>query len=492
MKILLLNPEINLNWFSKPQIELSKNTAMIINPNLKCPTEFFHISAMLKKIGVKDLLMLDPQVHGISLEETAIKIKEFNPAVILIPSEVWISARCSIPFLNHVTKTIEAIRKKEVNALIVISGPHGTIFPEKTLRETGADIAIQGEPENTFVEIVKNSGNLEKVKGISFFRNAKFVRNLSAEPFDMSLLPAADYSIFPIEKYFSDNSGTLFPVITSRGCIYSCSYCSSKFLNKKYRERRLEDVFEEINVLAGKGLKKFTFPDEIFTVNKLRTLKICGFLAEKHPGMAYTIQTRSEFLTDDVMSALKKSGCIWIGIGFESASQEVLDRANKKGKVESAEKAIALGKKYGVTVHLFAISLLPGETKETINKTMSFFKRVKPESVSMASATPIPGTKLWEEGILEGKLKGDSYVEALEKNGLIGNHFTKEDVKVYNNTLPVEISFSSGTSFIVDKLKKIYVTPKIIPHYTKKLLKFTLLKVKEKNRLNAVKITEKS
>ncbi|MFH1895676.1 MAG: radical SAM protein [archaeon] len=480
-----MNPEVNLNWFSKSQIELSRNTAMIVNPNIKYPSEFFHISAMLKKEGFNDLLLIDPLIQNLSLKETAVKTKEFNPDVILIPTEIWLSARCNIPFTNHVKTTINSLHREGIKAKIVVSGPHGTIFPEKTLRETDADIAIQGEPENTFVEIVKNFRNLENVKGISFFRDDKFVRNPPAYLSTMSSLPAADYSIFPVEKYFSNNSGTLFPVITSRGCVYSCSYCSSSVLNKKYRERRLEDVFEEIDVLAGKGLKKFTFPDEIFTVNKSRTLKICSFLAEKHPGMTYTIQTRSEFLNDEIMVALKKSGCVWIGIGFESASQEVLDRANKNGKVESVEKAINLGKKYGVQIHLFAISLLSGETKDTISQTMQFFRKVKPDSVSIVSATPIPGTRLWEEGIAEGKLKGDSYEEALKKTGTIGNDFKEKDVKEYNIIIPVEISFSSGTKFMVNKLhlNKVYIAPQLIPHYIKKLLKFTLLKIQGNKKL---------
>ncbi|MBU2100924.1 B12-binding domain-containing radical SAM protein [Candidatus Micrarchaeota archaeon] len=474
MKILFLNPKIDLAWFSKSQIELSRNTAMIINAQPKVPTEFFHIIAVLKRQGINGLLMLDPHIQNLSLEKTAQKVAEFNPDLILIPSEIWIAARCNIPFLNHVTKTIEAIRNKEIKSKIVVSGSHGTIFPEKTLRETGADIVIQGEPEMTFVNIANNLNDLKSVKGICFFDKEKFIINPPAELVNMSELPAADYSIFPVEKYFSGEN--LFPVISSRGCIYSCSYCSSKTLNKKYRERKLEDVFRELDYLAGKGLTKFTFPDEIFTVNRLRTLKICDFLEKNHAGLTYTIQTRSEFVDDEIMSALKRSGCTWIGLGFESAAQEVLDRANKNGKVESVEKAIALGKKYGITMHLFAISLLPGETKETISTTMSFFRRVKPESVSMASATPIPGTKLWEEGIREGKLKGDSYEEALEKNGMIGNDFSKDEVKDYNSTLPVKLSFSSGKNFMANKIKQIFKSPKLASHYIKKFFKFVLIK----------------
>ncbi len=477
MKILLLNPRVALSSFSKSQIALSRNTAMIINTAPKCPNEFFHISALLKKSGFNDILALDPTIQKLSNIEIIEMVKDFNPDIILIPTEVWISARCNIPFTNHVKEILSTLKENGVKTKFVVSGPHGTIFPEKTLRETGADIAIQGEPEIVFLNIVKNFNDLKEVKGISFFRGNEFVRNPSQELPDMQQIMAADYSILPVEKYFSTNSGDLFQIVSTRGCVYSCNYCSSKILNKKYRERNLEDVFKEIEYLSKKGLKSFAFSDEIFTLNKTRTLKICDYLEKKFPNLTYIIQTRSEFLNDEIMDALKRSRCMWIGVGFESAAQEILDRANKHGKLESVEKAIALGKKYDIILHLFSISLLPGETTQTLQKTLNFFKKVKPVSISMASATPIPGTALWEEGIKEGTLKGDSYEEALEKTGLVGTNFTRKEVEQYNTKLPVEITFSATPKLIRHKLKIVFKDPKIILHYIKKIKEYVLIKL---------------
>jgi anaerobic magnesium-protoporphyrin IX monomethyl ester cyclase len=475
-RILLLNPEVNLDWFTPAQITASKNTAMIINTGIKFPTEFFHISAILKKQGDLHISMIDPKVENLSLSQTTQKAKEFNPDIVLLPTEIWISARCNIPYTSHVKKTIHALRQAGVDALFVVSGPHGTIFPKQILADTGADVAIQGEPELTFIEIVNNQDDLASIKGISFTDQEKVIVNEAASLVDMKEIIPGDFSLFPVEKYFSNNMGNAFPVISTRGCTYSCSYCAAKVLNKQYRERALKDVFKEIDELTQRGLKKFAFQDEIFTANKRRTFELCTYLEKHHPGIEYIIQTRSEFLNDELMAALKRSGCTWIGVGFESAVQEVLDKVNKKGKVESVENAIRLGKKHNLTVHLFAISLLPGDNKETIKKTMDFFKRVKPVSISIASATPIPGTQLWQEGIDEGILKGDSYNEALSKTGMVGTGFDSRQVSYYDSTLPVEISFSSGNAFIRKKLSLIGQAPVLLPHYIKKMTRFFIIK----------------
>lgn len=479
MKVALVNPPRQKSLFSDKQIKLCENKAVQISEEQTYPLEFGYISALLKN---KDIEVKVADAHSLkwSYQKLIKFLKDFSPDFIGIPTENYINARCPIPFYPHVIKIIKLARENGIESKFIVWGPHGTTSPHKVLYDTDANLVVRGEPENTFVNAVLNFDNLKKIKGISYRDTSRIIDNEDAGPVDLNKLPLPDYASLNLKSYFHPifKGKNFFGVMSSRGCPYSCIYCA-KDINGPYRERKVENVIKELELLKENGVSCFTFPDEVFTLKKERTLEICKEMIERELNMQWMCQTRPELLDADLFKIMKVAGCHWIGIGFESGSNELLNRVNKKTDPESTKRCIKLGKKYGITVNLFTMSFLPGESKKTLEETMQFIKENQPDAISIAIATPIPGTKLWQEGIDTGILKNGDWEECLQKSGLIGvSEFTAEEIREYSSLFPSQIVIGNK-KLMIYKIKNFIKNPVAGLHYLKKII--DLLKYNIKN-----------
>ncbi|MEK6977536.1 MAG: radical SAM protein [Candidatus Hydrothermarchaeota archaeon] len=262
----------------------------------------------------------------------------------------------------------------------------------------------------------------------------------------------------------------------SRGCPYRCSYCA-KEMQGGYRARPVPKILEELKALKARGVTHLSFTDETFTLKKARVLELCREMASRGLGMRWTCQTRAELLDDELMRAMKEAGCTWIGVGFESASEEVRERAGKKIVLDDVRRAVELGKRHGVTVNLFMISFLPGETYATLDESLEFVRQEKPPLLSTVIATPIPGTRLWEEGLASGVLERGDWEECLRKAGRIGTGFTAEEIEEYSRVYTAELSLYGG--LIGYKLKALLGNPRVLPHFFSMLLFYLRYRMKK-------------
>jgi len=155
-------------------------------------------------------------------------------------------------------------------------------------------------------------------------------------------------------------------------------------------------VLEEISIQRDRyGAEALFFFDDEFIANRARLKRICSSLAAQKP-LKWACQARADLLTEEILLMMKEAGCRMVGIGFESAVQRVLDLMNKKTKVEEYVEALRLCRKAGVAVYGNFIFGTPTETYEEMLETLDFIKRHDLKYVSLAMATPFPGTALWE------------------------------------------------------------------------------------------------
>jgi len=185
-------------------------------------------------------------------------------------------------------------------------------------------------------------------------------------------------------------------IITSRGCPYRCSYCSKPIFGSKFRAQSPERVVDEVAYYKDRfGVKELAFYDDVFTLNKKRAYAIAEEIIKRGLKIGWTCETRVNLVDKDLLSHMKQAGCYAIAYGIESASPEILDTLNKGITIDEVEEAIRLTQEVGLqTIGYFMIGS-PGESPETIGKTIEFAKKLKLDFAQFAITTPFPGTELY-------------------------------------------------------------------------------------------------
>lgn len=328
--------------------------------------------------GVEDIAevsVIDENVENFSID----KIKKIKPDIAGITA--------TTPSFPRTTEIAAAL--KGTGAKIVVGGVHATFVPEDALHG-GADIVVRGEGEATFREIVEGKP-LADIKGISFKKNNKIIHNSEREPTDdLDTIP------FPAHKYFPTEEYGIMSITTSRGCPYSCSYCSAtRFWKKRVRLRSPENVLEELKVIKELGYGLVRFMDSTFTIDKKRALEICRMIKEEGLKLNWSCETRADALNDELLEALAGSGCSLICIGVDSACDDVLDKNSRKIDVRTMKNTFEKIKEYGLNTRAYITFGLPGETEKSVADTIKFLDETMPDQILLSLATAYPGTDLW-------------------------------------------------------------------------------------------------
>jgi len=474
MKVMLVNPWLRKKLFSKEERKLTENSVLLINETDFFPEEFYYIVPKLKEKC--ETVVIDANARKLDTKELMKIISKEMPDFVGIPTTSYWSARCPTPFFPHVTEITSVIKQEFPKIKVVVWGPHGTVFSEKVLKETKADFLLKGEPELKFSEIIF-SKNIKDIKGVAYLEKGILVDNEISNPVNLNELPEADFSWIDFSHYMKKNF--VFPVMASRGCPFNCTYCANSLFSN-FRERDIDSVINEIKLLVDKGVKKIAFADDIFTLNKKRTIELCEKLSKIENTPEWHCQTRADCLDKELFLAMKKANCKLVMIGVESAAQKVLDKANKRIKKEQYQQVINISKETKLPIHLFLISFLPGETRETLKETVNFLRENQPVTFSFAVATPLPGSKLWSDMLKNKELSEGNYFECLQHTGHFAEkNFDKNFIKNYYKILPTEVAFVMGPKYFVELIKIILVKPKLIIHFLNKSCKMLVYRIKE-------------
>jgi radical SAM superfamily enzyme YgiQ (UPF0313 family) len=300
----------------------------------------------------------------------------------------------------------ELRRIKSVSPYIktILYGSHPTFMPEYCLKEEGVDFVVTKEPEESLRELLHElvkSGTGEAVTGTGSRAADGTIRINPDRPFsamddlaipDRTLLPKnADY-FNPVVKRVPYTS-----MLTSRGCPARCNYCTAPvFYGNKTRVRSAESVLEEMRQIKALGYREIFFRDETFSAYKGRNYQI--FEGMERGGLEFTwiANGRVDMVDEDSMRAMKKAGCHLLKFGVETGSAEMLERYKKGATLEQAEFAFRKAREIGLDTHAHIIFGGPGETRETIQETRAFLKKLRPGTATFGILTPYPGTEIFD------------------------------------------------------------------------------------------------
>jgi B12-binding domain/radical SAM domain protein of rhizo-twelve system len=292
---------------------------------------------MLRTHG-QDVLVIDAFMEDLAPSQVIERLNAFEEDFLVMPTAPsYLFWRCPQPELRIPQQWIAALGRK---SKVVAIGPHGSVTPAATIRKTGADIVLRGEPDQTLPQLA--SMPWEMIAGCCWLDSAS--RALRSGPglgvVDMHALPALDYSDYPVERHSHQHH--VFPgngadhlrlgaeVEFARGCPYSCTFCNKTLFRNKYRERRLEAVLAEIDQLIARGVDYIYFIDEIFGVGK-QVRMLLEELAMRPVSIGF--QTRIDLWSEESLEPLARAHCVSFECGIESITDEGRDVMNKNCRI---------------------------------------------------------------------------------------------------------------------------------------------------------------
>jgi anaerobic magnesium-protoporphyrin IX monomethyl ester cyclase len=298
--------------------------------------------------------------------------------------------------------------------LLIAGGPLPSCDPISFMNHF--DVVVVGEGEHTILELLKayeSDSNPNSIQGIvyrswnnSWTRSKEgkqdkivFTKQHKLEK-DITKIAFPARDLFPNDKYidfWKRNFGrATTTVFTTRGCPFSCEFCSNSVFGISYRERTPENVVNEIEQALSFGYDHIHFADDVFTLNRERVLQICAEIRRRGLRFKWECLGRVDSVDLDVAKAMKDSGCDRIFFGIESGNDSILKLMNKKITIDKARKAVSAADAVGLKTGAFFILCYPGETEDTVLETLRFATNLPLSYLSFTAPYPILGTALYE------------------------------------------------------------------------------------------------
>ncbi len=381
------------------------------------PIDIPYSAACLRQANIPfqviDCLGQNHDVENLVTEIKKIKSADGNPKTVAL--------RTSLPTYTFDMDTAERI-KEETHARLIIFGPYISLDLKETIDRNFVDVIVLGEPEFTFVDIILKG--LTETAGIWYKdSHGTVIRNNPRETIqNLDSLPIPEWESMPYKTYilpppqFPEKSPFL-PVLTSRGCPFSCSYCPYPLVQgSKWRKRSPENVLEELDFIVNTlGVKNILFRDPEFTLDKKRILQICSGIHAKKLDFNWRCETRIDTLDEELIRNMAKAGCCGINLGIESSSEETLLRMGRKAQhPKQSWTLIKLCRELDIHTFCFFIIGLPGDKKKDILKTIQMAKALDSTQIQFTYAIPYPGTPLFQWA------EENNYIEERELDLLSG------------------------------------------------------------------------
>lgn len=349
---------------------------------------------------------------------------------------------------------------------VIWGGHHPTACPEQTVSDPRIDIVVRHEGELTFLELVQTiekRGSLDGVKGITYKSNGKVINNPSRLPMDLSEMPDIPWHLIDIERKLKNSVDKFIAIQTGRGCPFNCTFCSiektgveiHRMFTPEYIIRNLEPIINKYQI------KKCKFFEPHFITNKQRVKEICTEFINKKINIEWSASARADTFArfdDETLNLLPKSGCEMVTFGFESGSQEVLNRVNKKAKVEHAISSVKLCYKYSVTTMACFVIGFPFETLKDMWQTLkliSTLRHLNPNIIiNIQIYTAYPATILYKECIERYGLKAVTSLEEWGELKWINNRPWLRGLKRYFIRAVMVSGYAAARSYIRERREK--------------------------------------
>lgn len=319
---------------------------------------------------------------------------------------------------------LQSLKNSNPKIITFLGGPHPSAVPEETLNlyDGLCDYVFIGESEISFPKLINylkdGNPNPETIEGICFKKDGKIIKSppVCVEPIDnfrvaWELIPPNSYPEAPHGAFYKNFP--IAPIITSRGCPFHCTFCGGHIISgRKIRQRNVDNVIDEIKLLYEKfGVREIHIEDDNFTFKKDYVMNFCKKIKELFPDLTWTCPNgvRIDTLDEEMLHAMKSSGCYALSFGIESGNNDTLKSMRKSLTVEKIREKMEMIAKADIDLSGFFILGYPGETKKHIENTINFACSLPLKRASFANFQPLPGTEAYHYLVDNGLLKIDQW-----------------------------------------------------------------------------------
>lgn len=359
------------------------------------PLGVLYVAAAARACG-HSVRLLDLRLCTDGEAEAAAVARDWDADVLAMP--------CFMDGLADCVRAAEAAKAARPGLRVVFGGPQATLRPQECLAPPVVDAVVLGEGEITFCAYLRDLDDEDaqvRCPGLWTRRGRSARRPLVK---DLDSLPDAAYDLLDFDRYFCTQKNLpmhrAINVVSARGCPRQCTYCAlSLTLGRAYRPRSVARVTAELDALrALYGFEAFMFYDDIFSVNRKRTLELCAALSA--PGAArhrWSCCTRADCVDAELLARMREAGCQSISMGLETGSQRLLDRIRKGTTVEMGRAAVKLIQEAGIVASANFMLGLPTETPEETKATIEFALRAGLDHSWFMVAEPFEGTEMYDD-----------------------------------------------------------------------------------------------
>ncbi len=323
------------------------------------------------------------------------KIDKFKPEVLGI--QIFTTNRVSS------YRLIEYCSENYPNLRLVIGGIHISIMANQIIKKYRNVIAVIGEGEVTFSELLsffEGGYRIENIKGLVYWGNDKIVRTEERElNYDLDSLPHPKHEVF----FDYEPERTTAHIITSRGCPFKCSFCCLHCISKrKYRVRNIDNVIKEIGDLKTKypRLKTIQIHDDNFTLNNNRVIDFCKKIISLNLNIDFIASGMIKPVSNEMLYYMEKASFKKLMFGLETGAEKLMVNTHKGIKKKDAEELFYKLKKHNFLITTFLMVGFPGENEDTVNETISFVKklqRIKYNYITgIGKLWVYPGTEIYQ------------------------------------------------------------------------------------------------
>ncbi len=480
IKIVTLNPPY-FPMFSRA----SRSPAVTKSSTLYYPFFLAYATGVLEDEGF-DVTLIDAPAARLDRQATIEKIKVLKPEIVFCET-------CT-PSIENDIEVMKEIKEAGV-PMVVATGTHVSALPGEVLSQNpfldavcrheyeyiARDLANRirgrksenGGRKNRSADFAEIGLDLSDIKGISCRHNGR-IRHNEDRPFiqDLDALPFVsrvyrDHLRTHINSYFyGANLHPMVSILSGRGCPHRCAYCvyPQTMMGHRYRLRSVGNVVDELEFISEElpEVKEIFLEDDTLTVDKERAMAISQEIIDRGLRIIWSTNSRAD-ADYETMRIMHKSGCRLLCVGFESGSQEILDKLQKHIIMDNYFKFRDSARRAGLLIHGCFMYGNEGETKETMRKTLELAKQLNCDTAQFYPIMVYPGTRAYVDYRKRGYITAKSYKDWLTAEGqhnCVVNlpNISKEELVEFCDLSRRE--FYLRPRYMASKLRQIFTHPR--------------------------------
>lgn len=369
----------------------SYNTPKMLFP----PIEMLYLAAIAREWHHIKVSLLDAVGEDYSNKNVIDHVKASNAKMIV--------SITGFEIFEEDINVLKELKQNFPNHIFVVFGHYPTHFARDTLKISQADYILSGEPDINFSNLLDYLSSKilkEEMKGVYYIDENNNLKIHEGEERikKPNELPLPAHDLLNIDLYNEPFLPKPFGLIQSaRGCPYACNFCVRSY-GTRLALRSPESIIDEIKLLKQlHKIKSFRFIDDTFTATNKRVIRFCKLLIAEGIKIKWTCLSRADTLDEEMISWMKKAGCVRVYIGIESGSPKILKMITKNIDLEQGLINIKLLKKYDIETSAFYMVGYPEETEEDFKLSLDYARKANFDYVIPFKFIAYPGTVFYDQ-----------------------------------------------------------------------------------------------